>query len=233
MRLHLINPRNTLIYATHYKQNCFNKYRVWKPLGLLVVARVTPADWEVKIIDENLGVPADTSGVLPDLVGLTAFSSQATRAYELAAEFRARGVPVVMGGIHATMRLSEALEYVDAVVTGEAEEIWPSVLDDARKGVLGRLYRGHLVESPKIAPARHDLMPNGYAFGSIQTTRGCPLNCDFCSVPAFNGRGYRLRPIDDVINEFRRDIKRHLPACNLLLTSNFHPVLNRYLHPVL
>ena len=99
MRVYLINPSNPVVSLTKSTRwTKLNKYRVWKPLGLLTLARLTPDDWELRIIDENLG-PVDYEALpRPDLVGLTAFTSQATRAYELAREFRNRGVPVVMGG---------------------------------------------------------------------------------------------------------------------------------------
>ncbi len=107
-----------------------------------------------------------------------------------------------MGGIHATMRLAEALERVDAVVTGEAEGVWAQVLADARQGALKRVYNGNHAKMDQVALARHDLLPTGYRLGSIQTTRGCPLNCSFCSVTAFNGGRYRQRPIAEVVHEF-------------------------------
>jgi hypothetical protein len=107
----------------------------------------------------------------PDLVGITAFTSQANRAYEAATHFRRLGVPVVMGGIHATMCREEAMERVDAIVTGEAEGIWPQVLEDARHGCLKRRYEGGLAEISDVPVARHDLLDRGYACGAIQTTR--------------------------------------------------------------
>ncbi len=203
MRLYLINPRNPLVSLANVRQSRWNRYRVWKPLGLLVLAGMTPPEWEITVIDENLALPDYATLPPPDLVGVTAFTSQACRAYEVAAEFRSRGVPVVMGGIHATMRREEAMAHVDCVVTGEAEEVWRQVLADAGAGRLRRVYDGHHVDMAEIPLARHDLLSEGYAFGSIQTTRGCPLNCSFCSVSAFNGRRYRHRPIDHVIAEMR------------------------------
>lgn len=203
MRLCLVNPVNSLVSILKVEENRWNKYRIWKPLGLLVLAGLTPREWEITVIDENLGVPDYTSMPRPDLVGITAFTSQAARAYKLAADFRSRGVPVVMGGIHATMRPAEALEHADAIVTGEAESIWAQVLEDVRDGGLNRIYTGAQLEMDKVPTARHDLLPSGYRFGSIQTTRGCPLNCSFCSVTAFNGGRHRHRPIENVVQEFK------------------------------
>ena len=203
MRLYLINPRNPLVSIVNVKESRWNRYRVWKPLSLMVLAGLTPPEWEISIVDENLGAPDYPSMPRPDLVGITAFTSQANRAYEVAAHFRCLGVPVVMGGIHATMCLDEVIEHVDSVVTGEAEGIWPQVLRDTQDGSLKRRYDGGLAEIKDVPLARHDLLATGYAFGAVQTTRGCPLNCSFCSVTAFNGAQYRQRPIPDVVREFQ------------------------------
>jgi radical SAM superfamily enzyme YgiQ (UPF0313 family) len=108
-----------------------------------------------------------------------------------------------MGGIHATMRLAEASRYVDSVVTGEAEPVWEDLLRDVQAGSLKPRYDGGLATMEQIVPARHDLLPRGYGFGSIQTTRGCSLNCGFCSVTQFNGARYRQRPIAEVVEEFK------------------------------
>ncbi|OHB77406.1 MAG: hypothetical protein A2Z25_01215 [Planctomycetes bacterium RBG_16_55_9] len=203
MRLYLINPSNPLVSVVNVKESRWNRYRVWKPLGLMVLAGLTPPEWEVSIVDENRGVPDYPAMPRPDLVGITAFTSQANRAYELAEYFRSLGVPVVMGGIHATLCLDEAMERVDSVVTGEAEGVWPQVLADARHSSLKRCYVGGLAEISDVPLARHDLLATGYALGAVQTTRGCPLNCSFCSVTTFNGAKYRQRPISDVVREFR------------------------------
>jgi len=203
MRLYLINPSNPLISIVKVKESRWNRYRVWKPLSLMVLASLTSPEWEITIVDENLGTPNYPVMPPPDLVGITAFTSQANRAYEVAAYFRHVGVPVVMGGIHATMCRDEVMDRVDSVVTGEAEAVWPQVLDDARHGSLKRLYDGGLAKINTVPLARHDLMARGYAFGAVQTTRGCPLNCTFCSVTAFNGARYRQRPIPDVVREFQ------------------------------
>ena len=203
MRLYLINPCNPLVSIVKVTVSRWNRYRVWKPLSLMVLASLTPPEWEISIVDENLGAPDYPSMPLPDLVGITTFTSQANRAYEVAAHFRRFGVPVVMGGIHATMCLDEVMERVDSVVTGEAEGVWLQVLEDARHGCLKRRYDGGLAEISDIPAARHDLLATGYTLGAIQTTRGCPLNCNFCSVTAFNGVHYRMRSIGDVVREFQ------------------------------
>jgi radical SAM superfamily enzyme YgiQ (UPF0313 family) len=202
MQLYLINPSNPLIAIAKVKESYWVPYLVWKPLGLMILAGSTPPEWETSIVDENLCVPDYSAMPRPDLVGITAFTSQTNRAYEVASYFRKRGVPVVMGGIHATMSVEEVMEHVDSVVTGEAEDIWPQVLEDVRQGSLKPRYDGGFIEIDAAPLARHDLLQKGYAFGAIQTTRGCPLNCTFCSVTAFNGAHYRLRLIPDIVREF-------------------------------
>src|SRR5660398_241502 len=135
-----------------------------------------PPEWETSIVDENLGVPDYQALPRPDLVGLTAFTSQAGRAYQLAAQFRGLGVPVIIGGIHASMCREEAGAYVDAVVTGEAEGVWGAWLADVRRGHLKPTYEGGMADLSQAPPARHDLLPPRYAFGALQTTRGCSLS---------------------------------------------------------
>jgi radical SAM superfamily enzyme YgiQ (UPF0313 family) len=203
MRLYLINPSNPLVSMVKAKENRWNRYRVWKPLSLMVLAGLTPPEWEILIVDENLDAPDYPAMPRPDVVGITAFTSQANRAYKVATHFQRLGVPVIMGGIHATMCVDEVNTRVDSVVTGEAEGIWPQVLEDARHGSLKRRYDGGFAEINDVPFARHDLLATGYACGAIQTTRGCPLNCSFCSVTAFNGAHYRQRPIPDVVREFQ------------------------------
>jgi len=172
------------------------------PLGLLTVAGLTPPDVEVELIDEAVRpVDYDTSA---DAVGLTATTANAPRAYEIAGEFRKRGVPVIMGGIHATAVPDEALEHVDAVGCGEAEGFWHELLADLRSGKLKRMYRGERLSMGGAfgKPRRELLDPSDYLlFNSVQTTRGCPMDCSFCSVTKFYGRRYRQRPVEAVMGE--------------------------------
>lgn len=217
MLLYLINPLNPFVSMTKNEKNIWSKYRVWKPLGLLIVAGLTPRDWEIKVIDENIETPDYMSMPAPDLVGITAFTSQIERAYILASEFRNRKVPVVLGGIHTTMRPEETLEHVDAIVTGEAESVWGQVLTDLKNSSLKKIYHGERLSLENLPMPRHDLLHGGYKFGMIQTTRGCPLNCSFCSVTTFNGGEFRRRPINDIINEFKIIKEKYV----LIVDDNF------------
>lgn len=224
MRMYLINPYNPLVSLVNANANRWNQYTVWKPLSLLVLAGLTPSEWTITIFDENIQRPDYASLPPADLVGITAFTSQANRAYDIAGQFRKRNIPVVMGGIHATMCADEAADKVDTVVTGEAESVWQGILGDFQKGVMRRRYNGEHLKLERVPVARHDLLTKGYRFGSIQTSRGCPLSCNFCSVTAFNGGKFRRRPIEDVIREFRLIKEKYILVVddNLIGTRKDH-----------
>ncbi len=173
----------------------------WPPLNLPYLAACTPADYRVELLDENVEPHARREA---DLVGITAFTATANRAYRLAREYRERGVPVVLGGIHVSMLPDEALRFADAVVVGEAEGVWPRVLADFEAGRLGGRYDGDWASLERLPLPRRDLLRNSrYRWGSIQTSRGCPMDCSFCSVTAFNGRRFRRRPLEAVLEELR------------------------------
>jgi radical SAM superfamily enzyme YgiQ (UPF0313 family) len=192
-KLILINPVNPRRVGL-----TVNPSSRFPPLGLGIVAALTPDDWSVKIIDENF---ERFSYEEADLVGLTAFTASVSRAYEIAEIYRKQGIKTVLGGIHASMLPDEALHYVDSVVIGEAEAIWPQVIGDFGCGNLKKVYRTGFLELHDMPKPRHDLFHPGYMFGVIQTARGCPMDCDFCSVTAFNGHRYRQRPVDEVLDE--------------------------------
>jgi radical SAM superfamily enzyme YgiQ (UPF0313 family) len=192
-RLLLVNPVNPLRSGFSVDRNSR-----FPPLGLGIVAALTPPSWNVELADENFGPFTYRDA---DLVGITAFTSAANRAYEIAAMYRERGVPVVMGGIHASMCADEASKYVDAVVVGEVESVWTQVLEDAAAGNLRSRYDGEWLNPDQIPSPRRDLYDEGDTFASVQTSRGCPMDCDFCSVTAHNGRRYRRRPVEHVLNE--------------------------------
>lgn len=176
---------------------------VLPPLSLLTVAGLTPPDVEVRLIDEAVE-EVDYAGDW-DLVGITATTAQANRAYQIADAFRSRGVPVVLGGIHPTALPEEAAEHADAVLIGEAEGLWPQVIEDCRRGKLARFYRHHRFPELKGISPRRDLLKKGayLTTATVQVTRGCPYNCSFCSVTRFFGGTIRQRPIKEVIEEVK------------------------------
>jgi radical SAM superfamily enzyme YgiQ (UPF0313 family) len=129
---------------------------------------------------------------------------QATRAYQIADDFRNKGIKVVLGGFHVSHLPEEALEHADAIVIGEGDRIWRKVIEDFRESRLKRVYQDdQLVSLSEIQVPRRDLVKGkGYLFtNTIQTTRGCPFQCEFCSVSSFFGRSYRTRPIHLIIEE--------------------------------
>jgi radical SAM superfamily enzyme YgiQ (UPF0313 family) len=192
-KLLLINPVNP-----RRKGLTINTNSRFPPLGLGIVAALTPDEWDVEIIDENFE-PFEYREA--DLVGLTAFTASVNRAYEIAGLYWDKGITTLLGGIHASMLPDEALQYVDTVVSGEAETVWARIIADFEAGRLQRIYRGEWPDLKGMSKPRHDLFHSGYRFGSIQTARGCPMDCEFCSVTAFNGRRYRQRPVEEVLDE--------------------------------
>lgn len=192
MKLLLINPvdKKACTFTSHFP-----------PLGLGYIAALTPTEFEIEFADENI------RGFVPskaDLVAISAMTVQINRAYEISAWYRARGIPVVMGGIHPSMMPQEARHYATSVVIGEAEGIWPQVLQDFLNGSLKPIYKNLAYPSlHNLVIPRRDLFSRKYLFESIQTSRGCPFACDFCSVPVFNGKKYRFRPIEEVIEELK------------------------------
>lgn len=201
-KLLLINPVN------HLRKGLAGIVSVRRPpLGLGVIASLTPQDWDIEIQDENFD---NFQFRQADLVGLTAFTPSAYRAYQIAKEYRERGIPTVIGGIHASMVPDEAANYADVVVTGEAESVWPTLIKDFESGRMKNRYQGELLECKDWPIPRHDLFHKGYVFDSILTSRGCPMKCNYCSVTLFNGYKYRLRPIDEVIEELKGINKKFL-----------------------
>jgi len=171
-------------------------------LSLASIAAVTPPEWEIEFCDDSFEkIDFSTDA---DIVGLTAMTAQITRAYEIADAFRARGKTVVIGGFHASNMPDEAKLHSDAVVIGEGEQVWPQLLSDWRAGQLQPFYTtGSLMEMARIPAAKRGMFSGkGYLLtNTIQTTRGCPHDCEFCSVTAFYGRKYRKRPLAQVLQE--------------------------------
>ena len=185
----------------------------WPPLNLPYLAAETPSKYDIRVIDENI---EPFTFMEADIVGITAYTSSVTRGYEIARLYRDRGIPTVMGGIHVSMLPDEALQYCDTVVIGEAEGIWPQVLEDFEAGRMKDRYYGTWTDLDNLPTPRRDVLQTDYyKWGSIQTSRGCPMNCSFCSVTAFNGRRFRRRPMEKVLDELAK-----IPQKNVLLTDD-------------
>ncbi len=193
------------------------KGRLWGELGfkfpslsLAALAAVTPASFRITLWDEN--IQPQVPGEAFDLVAITAMTPQAPRAYEIAAVFRRRKIPVVMGGFHASTLPEEALEHVDSVVVGEGEIMWPRLLNDFQQGNMARLYRSDTLMAMADIPVAGRSVFAGKRYlltNTLQTTRGCPFECEFCSVTAFYGRKYRTRPVAGVLAELEQLRKKN------------------------
>lgn len=192
-KLLLINP-----IKPHKRRAAEDIRTLTPPLALGMLAALTPDDWDISIIDENFD---DFEFEEADIVGITSLTFSINRAYEIASVYKEHAIPVVMGGIHVSMVPEEAEKYSDTIVIGEAESVWNTVLNDFLRGNLKPRYYGHQLPMDKIPAPRRDLFHKSYSYSSIQTTRGCPMMCDFCSTHTFNGRNYRQKPIDMVLDE--------------------------------
>ena len=193
-------PRNN-----PYRMTASERRSIWFPkLSLPVIAAYTPPAWDVELVDEAV---TDINFDTPcDLVGLSIMTCYAPRAYEIADEFRRRGKKVILGGVHPTYCPDEALRHCDAIVCGEAEDLWPQVVADVEAGTLKQIYR--MDQFPALSdykPPRIELLsPDSYMTRLCSfTTRGCHFDCEFCSVSPFNGKTTRRRPVPEVIEELK------------------------------
>jgi radical SAM superfamily enzyme YgiQ (UPF0313 family) len=197
-------PRLLLIYPATHKLG-WVKYFQLPSLSLQQVAAVIPAHWQVTLVDESQDSIPDGSDF--DLVGITAMTHQATRAYEIADQFRRNGVPVIMGGMHPTVMPEEALTHADAVVIGEAEPVLATLLDDFLAGRLQKIYRAPIAQDDRLEipwPRREILAGKRYlTTQTVQVSRGCPYDCDFCTVTHYFGNRFRYREAADILAEIR------------------------------
>lgn len=181
-----------------------------EPMCFAILARLTPPQVELALYDDRLEeIPYDEP---TDLAALTVETFTARRAYQIAAEYRRRGVPVVMGGYHPTLVPDEVLDHADTVVLGDAEGTWPKLLEDARMGRLARRYREREVPTlDGVVPDRRIFRGKRYApLTLVQFGRGCRYACDFCSIRAFYGSGVRHRPVAEVVAEVEATEARHV-----------------------
>src|SRR5437764_5044474 len=193
-RIHLVNPSTQSFGVA-----------VITPRWLYVLAAASGTDWgDPTIVDETLE-PLDIETIgAGDVVGIGIHTGNALRGYEIGAEARKRGAWVVFGGIHATLFPEESFDLGSAhsVVKGDGDRVWGQALRDCRDGRPEHLYEGGRVDADTFLPARWDLLPaNRYMWASVQTVRGCPKHCSFCSVWKTDGQRPRQRTVDRVINE--------------------------------
>ena len=212
-------PKLMIIQATGYRFRGLRvpyKLRKRKLVGAVLphLAALAPKEWEVTLVDDatqDVNYDADV-----DVVAITVRTVTSLRGYEIAARFRDRNIPVIMGGPHATFYAAEIAEHADAVCIGEAEEVFPAMLEDAAAGRLKQIYRGERPAPLAGLPApRWDLLdPRKYVFYRpfvIQYSRGCPYTCDFCAERRLNGDyGYRYRPTEEVVEDIKRCGSRHI-----------------------
>jgi radical SAM superfamily enzyme YgiQ (UPF0313 family) len=207
MRILLVLPATEPLRVTHERPNVPDRAMLrFSILPLTTVAALTPPEHEVTLCDENVQA-LDTDADV-DVVGVSFMTALAPRAYEIAAEFRARGKVVVAGGYHPTLCTEEAERHFDAVVVGEAEDLWPRVLADIAAGRTQRVYRHESAPSlcGAAIPRRdltHDTMRHYVTVHAVQAGRGCPNRCRYCSVTAFFNHEHRTRPVADVVAELR------------------------------
>lgn len=213
MKLLLINPRDNDTSADPNLARVIKRFPHafvlrHPPLHLATLAALTPADIDVTIIDEN-SETVDLGSVEADLVGIGGMTQQAPRGHETADLFRKAGVPVVVGGIHATVMPKEAAGHADAVLVGEAERVWRGLISDFRRGRMKPVYRGALADLSRSPVPRYDLVKNYHfanpaqRFVPVQVSRGCPHNCAFCSVTHVYGRRFRTKTVPQVLRELR------------------------------
>ncbi|MBP6872142.1 MAG: B12-binding domain-containing radical SAM protein [Bacteroidales bacterium] len=196
-KLILVNPVNRVRIGFMNSEGT-----IAMPLGLGIVAALTPENWEVELVDEYFG---EFTLKPADIVALTGFTPAAYRAYEIAAICRQAGIHTVMGGIHASMCPEEAARFVDTVFLGEAEGAWPALIDDFEAGRIKSRYDGGIVAVNDIASPRRDIFDRyPYVYDLLQTSRGCPMGCEFCSVTQMCGKTYREREINAVIADLEK-----------------------------
>jgi radical SAM superfamily enzyme YgiQ (UPF0313 family) len=290
-RIRFINPNSPLSSITMpevIQKMTFSRKALFAPVGLEICARVMPDHWDAEIVDECTLEKPHTPKADVDLVGISAMTTQAPRAYELADEYRRLGVPVIMGGIHPSALPQEALQHCDAVCQGDAESTLPHLIADweasvphpgraghpadweasvphpgraghpadweasvphpgraghpadweasiphpgraghprgaDRQAGIKRVYDWAAYPSAEIATPRKNLLdPHEYLVANpIQTTRGCPHNCNFCTTPAVFGRKFRQRRIADIVEEIRAARERHKAWCYIFADDNF------------
>ncbi len=198
--------RLTIVHPSVGRRRNMRRYvRTWQmePLPAATIAALAPQDVDIRFHDDRLEpIPYDEA---TDLVAISVETYTARRAYQIASEYRRRGIPVVMGGFHATLCPDEVQQYAESVVVGEAEGVFPQVIDDYRWGTPERIYRSTERPVRRVAPDRAIFRGKRYLpIRLIEFARGCRFHCDFCAIQSFFASTHSHRPIDEVLDEIQR-----------------------------
>lgn len=219
MRIALISPRGPLY---RHRSGIWKKSLRYAPLTLTTLASLIPPELNADVILMDEGIRDIDQNIDVDLVAISLITGTAPRSYELAAHFRSHGIPVVLGGVHATLMPDEAQQHCDALVTGYAEETWPQLLRDFASGRMQRRYdQSPHLKLENLPIPRRDLLParNYITLHTIEATRGCIHKCEFCVVPSAWGRPLH-KPIGEVIADVRQMKPKKLIFLDLNLISD-------------
>ena len=219
MKVALISPRGPLY---RHRSGIFGKSLRYAPLTLTTLASLIPEDLDVQLELYDEGIEEIPENLQADLIGISAITGTASRSYELAGEFRNRGIPVVLGGVHPTLCPEEAAQHADTVVTGYAEDTWPQLLQDFRNGQMAPKY----TQAPDLdlggrPRPRRDLLDLNKYFtpNTVEATRGCIHHCRFCVVPSAWGRP-RQKPVREVVQDIEMMNARSVIFLDLNLIAN-------------
>lgn len=195
----------TFILPSVGRKQCQKYIKSWQmePLSIAQLAGLTPESIEIGFFDDRIeDIDYEDS---TDLVAISVETYTAKRAYQIAGKYREKGIRVVFGGFHPTLMPEDAMRFADSIVVGEAENVWKTVIEDARKGELKRMYQS--AEHPSL----ENLMPNRDIFKGkkylpislVESGRGCCFSCNFCSISSFYKGSYRTRPVNDIVSEIK------------------------------
>ncbi|MDD2636476.1 MAG: radical SAM protein [Bacteroidales bacterium] len=205
-KLLLINVIDTRVIDDGEMFIPLHRLTSFQPLSLGIIAALTPKNWDVEIIDENFDKFKYTEA---DFVGLSSTSMCINRAYDISKEYIENNIPVAIGGVHATLFKEEVSQHCISAIVGEAENVWPQIIEDYYNNNLKSIYEAGFADLSKPVKPRRDVFEKyDYEIATMEFTRGCPFNCSFCGVPIYSGHGLRYKPVSTIIEELK-EIKQN------------------------